>query len=78
MSARPALEPFPGSAAYSTAKAAVLAFVKPLNADYRTKGIRANAILPSVIDTPANRAAEPTPITRSGSSRPRSRGSSAF
>jgi NAD(P)-dependent dehydrogenase (short-subunit alcohol dehydrogenase family) len=59
VSARPALRPFPGSAAYSTAKAAVLAFVKALDADYRTKGIRANAILPSVIDTPANRRAEP-------------------
>jgi NAD(P)-dependent dehydrogenase (short-subunit alcohol dehydrogenase family) len=59
VSARPALRPFPGSAAYSTAKAAVLAFIHALDADYRTKGIRANAILPSVIDTPANRAAEP-------------------
>ena len=59
VSARPALRPFPGSSAYSTAKAAVLAFVQALDADYRTKGIRANAILPSVIDTPANRAAEP-------------------
>jgi NAD(P)-dependent dehydrogenase (short-subunit alcohol dehydrogenase family) len=59
VSARPALRPFPGSSAYATAKAAVLAFVMTLDADYRTKGIRANAILPSVIDTPANRAAEP-------------------
>ena len=59
VSARTALKPFPGSAAYSTAKAAVLAFIRALDADYRTKGIRANAILPSVIDTPANRAAEP-------------------
>jgi NAD(P)-dependent dehydrogenase (short-subunit alcohol dehydrogenase family) len=59
VSARPALRPFPGSAAYVTAKASVLAFVQALDADYRTKGIRANAILPSVIDTPANRAAEP-------------------
>jgi NAD(P)-dependent dehydrogenase (short-subunit alcohol dehydrogenase family) len=59
VSARPALRPFPGGAAYSTAKAAVLAFVQALDADYRSKGIRANAILPSVIDTPANRAAQP-------------------
>jgi NAD(P)-dependent dehydrogenase (short-subunit alcohol dehydrogenase family) len=59
VSARPALQPFPGGAAYSTAKAAVLAFVKALAADYRDHGIRANAILPSVIDTPANRAAMP-------------------
>jgi NAD(P)-dependent dehydrogenase (short-subunit alcohol dehydrogenase family) len=59
VSARPALNPFPGSAAYSTAKAAVLAFVKSLAADYKDDGIRANAILPSVIDTPANRRATP-------------------
>ncbi len=59
VSALPALKPFAGAAAYVTAKAAVLAFVQALDADYRTKGIRANAILPSVIDTPANRAAEP-------------------
>jgi len=59
VSARPALRPFPGAAAYVTAKAAVLAFVQALDADYRADGIRANAILPSVIDTPANRAATP-------------------
>ena len=59
VSARPALKPFAGAAAYVTAKAAVLAFVQALDADYRSEGIRANAILPSVIDTPANRAAEP-------------------
>jgi len=59
VSARPALKPFPGAAAYVTAKAAVLAFVQALDADYRKEGIRANAILPSVIDTPANREAEP-------------------
>jgi NAD(P)-dependent dehydrogenase (short-subunit alcohol dehydrogenase family) len=59
VSARPALRPFAGAAAYITAKAAVLAFVQALDADYRTKGIRANAILPSVIDTPANRADQP-------------------
>ncbi|MEA2308807.1 MAG: hypothetical protein QOI65_1093 [Thermoleophilaceae bacterium] len=59
VSARPALQPFQGSAAYSTAKAAVLAFVRALDADYAKEGIRSNAILPSVIDTPANRRATP-------------------
>lgn len=59
VSARPALRPFPGAAAYVTAKAAVLAFVQALDADYRADGIRANAVLPSVIDTPANRAGQP-------------------
>ena len=59
VSARTALRPFAGGASYSTAKAAVLAFVQALDADYRSKGIRANAILPSVIDTPANRRDQP-------------------
>lgn len=59
VSARAALRPFAGAAAYVTAKAAVLAFIQALDADYRSKGIRANAILPSVIDTPANRADQP-------------------
>jgi NAD(P)-dependent dehydrogenase (short-subunit alcohol dehydrogenase family) len=59
VSARAALRPFAGAAAYITAKAAVLAFIQALDADYRSQGIRANAILPSVIDTPANRAGQP-------------------
>ena len=59
VSARPALRPFPGAPAYIVSKAAVLSFVQTLDAEYRHDGVRANAILPSVIDTPANRAAEP-------------------
>jgi NAD(P)-dependent dehydrogenase (short-subunit alcohol dehydrogenase family) len=59
VSARPALRPFPGAAGYITAKAAVLAFIQALDAEYRADGIRCNAILPSVIDTPANREAQP-------------------
>jgi len=41
------------------AAAAVLAFVDVLATEYRDDGIRANALLRSVIDTPANRAAMP-------------------
>src|SRR3954447_6074545 len=59
VSARPALRPFPGAAPYIVAKAAVLSFVQTLDAEYRQDGIRANAVLPSVIDTPANRASQP-------------------
>jgi len=59
VSARAALEPFAGAAGYITAKAGVLAFVRSLHAEYHDAGVRANAILPSVIDTPANRAAMP-------------------
>jgi NAD(P)-dependent dehydrogenase (short-subunit alcohol dehydrogenase family) len=59
VSARAALRPFAGAAGYITAKAAVLAFIQALDAEYRKQGVRANAILPSVIDTPANRAGQP-------------------
>jgi NAD(P)-dependent dehydrogenase (short-subunit alcohol dehydrogenase family) len=59
VSARAALQPFSGAAGYITAKAGVLAFVRALDAEYRDAGVRANAILPSVIDTPANREAMP-------------------
>lgn len=56
VSSRSALRPFSGAAGYVTAKAAVLALVDALHAEYVQDGIRVNAILPSVIDTPANRA----------------------
>ena len=59
VSARPALRPFPGAAGYITGKAAVLAFIQVLDAEYRDKGVRSNAVLPSVIDTPANRESQP-------------------
>jgi NAD(P)-dependent dehydrogenase (short-subunit alcohol dehydrogenase family) len=59
VSTRSALHPFPGAAGYVTSKAAVLAFVDALHEEYRHDGVRANAILPSVIDTPTNRLAMP-------------------
>src|SRR3954469_8788707 len=59
VSARPALRPFPGAAPYIVSKAAVFSFVQTLDAEYRQDGIRANAVLPSVIDTPANRKSQP-------------------
>ncbi len=59
VSTRAALRPFAGAAGYIASKAAVLAFVDALAAEYTGDGVRANAILPSVIDTPANRASQP-------------------
>jgi NAD(P)-dependent dehydrogenase (short-subunit alcohol dehydrogenase family) len=59
VSSRAALRPFPGAAGYVVGKAAVLALVDALDAEYRDDHIRVNAVLPSVIDTPANRAAMP-------------------
>ena len=57
--ARAALEPFSGAPGYITSKAAVIALTEVLAVEYRGDGIRANAVLPSVIDTPGNRAAMP-------------------
>ena len=59
VSAKAALEPFSGAAGYISSKAAVLALVKALDAEYRQDGIRCNAVLPSTIDTPANRKSMP-------------------
>ncbi|RKN42048.1 SDR family NAD(P)-dependent oxidoreductase [Micromonospora endolithica] len=59
VSARAAVAPFAGAAAYATAKAAVLAFANAVAVEYRAAGVRCNTVLPSVIDTPANRAAQP-------------------
>jgi NAD(P)-dependent dehydrogenase (short-subunit alcohol dehydrogenase family) len=59
VSSRAAVRPFAGAAGYVTGKAAVLAFVDALHEEYRDDGIRANAIMPSTIDTPANRRSMP-------------------
>jgi NAD(P)-dependent dehydrogenase (short-subunit alcohol dehydrogenase family) len=59
VSARAALHPFPGASGYLTAKSAVLGLVGALAAEYGGQGVRTNAILPGVIDTPANRASQP-------------------
>lgn len=54
-----ALAPFSGGSLYAIAKAAVLAMVRSLDVEYRDDGIRANAIIPNIIDTPANRESMP-------------------
>jgi NAD(P)-dependent dehydrogenase (short-subunit alcohol dehydrogenase family) len=59
VSTRAVLRPFAGAAGYIASKAAVLAFVDALAVEYTKDGVRTNAILPSVIDTPANRAGQP-------------------
>src|SRR5205823_11757811 len=56
---RAALQPFSGAAGYISSKAAVIAFAQAVAAEYKNDGIRCNVILPSVIDTPANRATMP-------------------
>jgi NAD(P)-dependent dehydrogenase (short-subunit alcohol dehydrogenase family) len=59
VSARAAVQPFGGAVGYVSSKAAVLAFAQAVAADYRDRGVRCNAVLPSVVDTPANRKAQP-------------------
>jgi NAD(P)-dependent dehydrogenase (short-subunit alcohol dehydrogenase family) len=56
---RAALRPFPGAAGYVASKAALLALIQALDTEYKRHGVRCNAIVPSVIDTPANRESEP-------------------
>ena len=49
-----------GAAAYVASKAAAVAMMDSLAEDLRGTGVRVNSVLPSIIDTPANRAAMPT------------------
>jgi NAD(P)-dependent dehydrogenase (short-subunit alcohol dehydrogenase family) len=48
-----------GAAAYAASKAAVVALARAVAAEVLEHGVRVNAILPSTMDTPANRAAMP-------------------
>jgi len=45
--------------AYSASKAAVIRLTESMSAELRDKGINVNCIMPSIIDTPQNRAAMP-------------------
>jgi NAD(P)-dependent dehydrogenase (short-subunit alcohol dehydrogenase family) len=51
--------PVSGAVAYSIAKSGVAALTRALAAEVKNEGILVNAVLPSIIDTPANRAAMP-------------------
>ncbi len=63
VSSKAALVPAAGQAAYSAAKAGVLSLVATLAKELGDTGRTANAIVPDIIDTPANRAAMPTADT---------------
>lgn len=56
---RQAVDPGAGVGAYSASKAAMVSLIKTVAIENHDAGVTANAILPGVIDTAANRAAIP-------------------
>lgn len=59
VAAKAALDHPAGLGAYAASKAAALAMMDSLAADLKGTGVRVNSILPSIIDTEANRKAMP-------------------
>ena len=59
VAARPVLQPAGGMAAYVAAKAGVAALTQALAMELAADRILVNAVVPSIIDTAANRAAMP-------------------
>jgi NAD(P)-dependent dehydrogenase (short-subunit alcohol dehydrogenase family) len=59
VSSRVALERWENAFSYSVSKLGVVRLVEAAAAEGREDGVRVNCILPSIIDTPANRAALP-------------------
>jgi NAD(P)-dependent dehydrogenase (short-subunit alcohol dehydrogenase family) len=59
VSSRGGVSPEPGGGAYAISKAALSAMIPVLAGDLRPAGIRVNAVAPSIILTPENRAAMP-------------------
>ena len=59
VAAQAALKPFPGAAAYIVSKAGLVGLIRTLSSELDGSGVTVNAVLPSTIDTPANRKAMP-------------------
>ncbi len=59
ISSRAAVDHAAGASAYAASKAAALAMMDSLAADLTGTGVRVNTVLPSIIDTDANRKAMP-------------------
>lgn len=60
IAAKAAFDHAAGASAYAASKAGALAMIDCLAEDLRGTGVRANSVLPSIIDTPVNRSAMPT------------------
>jgi NAD(P)-dependent dehydrogenase (short-subunit alcohol dehydrogenase family) len=56
---RAALAGVGDAGAYSAAKAVVVRLTESMSAELKDRGVRINAVLPSIVDTEANRAAMP-------------------
>ncbi len=70
VASRAVVPPAGGFIAYTVAKAGVIAFVQALAQETKGRGVTVNAVLPSTMDTPGNRASMPdvdphtwTPVT---------------
>jgi NAD(P)-dependent dehydrogenase (short-subunit alcohol dehydrogenase family) len=59
VAARPVVVPAARMTAYTASKAGVAAITQALAAELTSEGVLVNAVLPSIIDTPSNRAAMP-------------------
>ena len=59
VAARAAIDPFPGAAAYVVSKAGLAALIRTLAIEVAGSGVTVNGVLPTTIDTPANRTAMP-------------------
>lgn len=59
VAAKPALRPAAGRIAYAASKAAVVAITLGLAEEVAADGIWVNAVVPSIMDTPANRQGSP-------------------
>lgn len=59
VASRAVVPPGPGFIAYTVAKAGAIAFAQALAREMQEHGVTVNAVLPSTMDTPANRAAMP-------------------
>jgi NAD(P)-dependent dehydrogenase (short-subunit alcohol dehydrogenase family) len=59
VSSKAAFEPWAGGSGYAASKAAVAAFARAVAKEHAGDGVRCNVVAPTMIDTPANRAANP-------------------